>query len=270
MDSAYHARRLGVLKKVMSRTQLFLIRLLATVAALLIVYLLLRFLWFPDGYFALSGIGRLLLVLLGVNVVVGPVLSALVYRPGKRGLKFDLVVLATIEIAILSWALLAFDARRPAIAVFAVDRFELLPKAEIDAMPLDGECRARLRGVGPKLKYAALPTDGEALSRLIDETVFQGQPDIDRRPEFWQPYAAGVSTLRAAAQPLAELSARDPAEARYLRRWLARQGGGIDDYLYLPIRARSGDGSIIIHAGTAYPVDVLAIDPWADAPGETP
>jgi len=254
----------------MSRTQLFQIRLAATIAAMLVVYNMLRFLWFPDGYFALSGIGRLWLVLLGVNVVVGPVLSALVYRPGKRGLKFDLLVLAAIEMAVLAWALLEFDARRPAIAVFAVDRFEVLPKAETDAMSLDSEFRASLRGVGPELKYAALPTNPEVLSRLIDETVFQGRPDIDRRPEFWQPYAAGVSTLRAAARPLAQLSARNPAQAGDLRRWLARQGGGIDDYLYLPIRARSGDGSIIIHAGTAYPVDVLAIDPWADAPGDAP
>ncbi|MDH5321074.1 MAG: hypothetical protein OEW81_01445, partial [Gammaproteobacteria bacterium] len=85
-------------EKVMSRAQLFQIRLVATATVLLIVYPLLRFLWFPGGYFDLSGIGRLLLVLAGVNLIVGPVLSTLVYRPGKRGLMFDLAVLAVLEI----------------------------------------------------------------------------------------------------------------------------------------------------------------------------
>ena len=249
----------------MSRTQLFLIRLLATAVALLIVYLLLRFLWFPDGYFALSGIGRLLLVLLGVIVIAGPALSALVYRPGKRGLKFDLVVLAVLEIGILGWAMLEIDSRRPAIVVFAVDRFELLPYAEIDAMSVSADLQAKLRGFGPELMYAELPTDGETMNRLIDETVFGGQPDIDRRPEFWKPYPAGIGTLRAAAQPLARLLTMSDEHAVVVRRWMERQGAPIGDYVYLPIRARSGDGTMIVHADTGYPVDVLAIDPWADA-----
>lgn len=248
----------------MSRTRLFQIRLLATAVALLIVYLSLRFLWFPDGYFALSGIGKLLPVLLGVNVIAGPALSALVYRPGKPGLKFDLVVLAVLEIGILGSALLEIDSRRPAIAVFAVDRFELLPYAEVDAMPVSADLQAILRGYGPELMYAALPTDGETLSRLIDETVFGGQPDIDRRPEFWKPYSAGIGTLRAVAQPLARLLSMNDELAAPVRRWVARQGEPIEDYVYLPIRARSGDGTMIVHADTGYPVGVLAIDPWAD------
>jgi hypothetical protein len=49
-----------------------------------------------------------------------------------------------------------------------------------------------------------------------------------------------------------------------IHRWVARRDGRIDDYVYLPIRARNGDGTIILHADIAYPVAVLAIDPWAE------
>ena len=251
---------------VMSRSQLFLIRLAASLAALLIVSLLLRFLWFPDGYFALAGIGKLLLVLLGVNVAIGPALSALVYKPGKWGLKFDLLALAGLEIAILGWALLEFDARRPAIAVFAVDRFEVLPYSEIGDLQLSAGQLLPLNGFGPRLVYAELPQDNDALSRLIDETLFAGLPDIERRPEFWKPYAAGIRALRAAAQPLAYLLTVNDEQAARVRRWVAKQGKPIDDYVYLPVRARSGDGTMIIHADIGYPVDVLALDPWADPP----
>jgi hypothetical protein len=41
-------------------------------------------------------------------------------------MKFDLVALAGLEFVFLGFALLEFDARRPAIAVFAVDRFDVL------------------------------------------------------------------------------------------------------------------------------------------------
>jgi hypothetical protein len=244
--------------------QLFQRRALATLASLLLVYLLLRFLWFPGGYFAISGIGKLLLVLLGVNLAVGPVLSALVYKPGKWGLKFDLVVLAGLEIAILGWALIEFDGRRPAIAVFAVDRFEVLQYAELDDLQLPDSQRATLHGVAPQLVFAALPTDADALSRLIDETLFSDLPDIDRRPDLWKPYPEGIGTLRAAAMPLAGLLLPNEEQATLIRRWVARRDGRIDDYVYLPIRARNGDGTIILHADIAYPVAVLAIDPWAE------
>jgi hypothetical protein len=254
----------------MSRTQLFQFRLLAPAATLLIVYALLRFLWFPDGYFALSGIGKLLLVLLAVNVVAGPVLSALVYKPGKPGLKFDLVALAGLEFVILGFALLEFDARRPAIAVFAVDRFEVLEYSEIDDLQLSGGPFAPLNRFGLRLVYAELPQDNDTMNRLIEETLFAGLPDIDRRPEFWKPYPEGIGALRKAAQPLAQLLTMNEEQAALVQRWVLRQGAPIDNYIYLPIRARNGDGTMIIHADSGYPVDVLATDPWPDAPGEAP
>jgi len=246
----------------MTRRQLFQIRFTATAVAMLLLYLLLRWLWFPGGYFALSGIGKLLWLLLAVNLVVGPCLSTFLYKPGKRGLKFDLLVLACVECAIIGWALLEFDARKPVFAVFAVDRFDAVTRAEIDPEQLAASPIATPRGFGPRLVYAALPTDAEVMSRLIDETVFMGMPDIDRRPEFWKPYPEGVATLLAAAVPLARLLVADSARAVPAQRWLARQGGMAEDYLYLPLRARDGDGVIIIDADIGYPVDVLAIDPW--------
>ena len=246
----------------MTRRQLFQIRFAATAAAMLLLYLLLRWLWFPGGYFALSGIGKLLLLLVGVTLVVGPGLSTFLYKPGKRGLKFDLVVLACVEVVIIGWALLQFDARKPVFAVFAVDRFEAVPRAEIDPEQLAASPIARPRGFGQRLVYAALPTDAEVMNRLIDETVFMGMQDIDRRPEFWQPYPEGISTLLAAAVPLAQFLTADDARAGPVRRWLARQHARAEDYVYLPLRARTGDGVIIIDANIGYPVDVLAVDPW--------
>lgn len=96
----------------MSRIQLLLIRLSASLLALLLLFIFVRVVWFPDGYFALSGVGKLLLVLLAVNLVLGPGLSTLVYKPGKPGLRFDLVLLACVECAAIGWTL---------VAVLAVD-----------------------------------------------------------------------------------------------------------------------------------------------------
>jgi len=245
------------------------IRFAATAAALLLVWLLLRYLWFPGGYFKLYGIGELLLMLVVANLVVGPGLSTLLYRPGKWGLKFDVVAMLCVELAIIGWALYEFDARRPAFAVFAVDRFEAVAMAEIDAAEFAASPIVRRNAYGPTLVYAALPTDAEVMNRLIDETVFLGMADIDRRPEFWQSYPSGIGVMLGAAQPLSRMLSADEALANPVRRWLSRHGENPSRFVFLPLRARDADGTIIIDADIGYPVDVLAVDAWSALTGST-
>jgi hypothetical protein len=246
----------------MTRARLFAQRFAATGSLLLLAFMVIRFLWFPGGFFQISGIAKLLLVLVAVNLVVGPGLSALLYKPGKWGLKFDLIIVACIEIAILGWAMHEISERRPAFVVFAVDRFETVTVAEVDPGSLNSSQFAERAGALPRLVYAELPTDADAMSRLIDDTVILGMQDIDRRPEFWKPYAAGMAFIKEAAMPLSALASLHDKRAGSIERWLARQELTVDDYLYLPVRGRAADGMMILHADIGYPVEVLAIDPW--------
>ena len=110
---------------VMTRARVLPLRLLVTVGLLLLVYGLLRLLWYPGGYFELFGVPKLFWTLAIGVLIVGPGLSTLVYRPGKPGLLFDLVVIAALEAGIFGWALLELHARQPVYAVFAVDRIDV-------------------------------------------------------------------------------------------------------------------------------------------------
>ena len=56
----------------MTRLRVFQVRLGATFVALLLVLGVTRLLWYPGGYFGISGAGKLLLVLALIAVVVGP------------------------------------------------------------------------------------------------------------------------------------------------------------------------------------------------------
>ena len=253
----------------MTRAQLFQIRFAATMSALILAFVVVRFLWFPGDYFAISGVTKLLLVLVAANVVVGPGLSTLVYKPGKWGLRFDLVAIACIELAILGWGMHEIYERRPVFAVFSVDRFEAVTRSEVDISQLrDGRLATR-PGYTPRLIYAALPTDPEVMNQLIDDTVFLGRKDIDRRPEFWRPYADGIATMKVAAMPLARFLTPDDSRAGPVRRWLNRRGAQAKDFIYLPMRGRAGEAIVIIHADIGYPVDVLAVDPWRPFPEES-
>lgn len=246
----------------MTRLRLFQIRLAATAGLLLVICVLVRLLWYPGGYFAISGVGELLLILAAVALIVGPCLSAFVYRPGKKGLLTDLGLLATVELVAVVLAVSIIYARQPFYTVFAVDRFESVPRSQVDSAEILYASLNTRPGHAPRLVYAELPRDEDKLSRLMDETLFEGKEDIDRRPEFWKPYSAGLAALKAAAKPLESLLEGDAGRAAKVRRWLLRRGGSIGDYICLPLRGKAGDALMIVHADIGYPVGILAVDPW--------
>lgn len=246
----------------MTRLRLFRLRLAATIGLLLLLVGVVRLLWYPGGYFAIFGVDKLLLILVTVNLVIGPGLSAFVWKPGKKGMKMDLWLLAGVEIVATIVAMSLLYMRQPYFTVFAVDRFEAVSWREVDVAQIgDPELRRR-PGHEPRLVYAELPSDPEVFDRLIDETVFGGMQDIDRRPEFWKPYSAGIPSVKAAAKPLDELLGGNDSRASRLARWLTRQTGSSGDYVYLPIRGKSGDATMILHADLGFPVAIVAVDPW--------
>ncbi len=153
---------------------------------------LIFFLWYPHPYFLAAGAWQVLRVLIGVDLVLGPLLTAIVFKPGKRGLKFDLAVIALVQVAAFVYGVTTIYGGRPYFTVFAVDRFYVLARGDIVRDELERHerndwLRKTLRG--PLLVAAERPSDPAGAQRLLDETVFQGKPDLERRPDYWAPYA---------------------------------------------------------------------------------
>jgi hypothetical protein len=227
--------------------------------------------WYPQPYFVATGAAHVLRVLIGVDVVLGPLLTAIVFKPGKRGLKLDLAVIALVQIAALVYGVTTIYHGRPYFTVFAVDRFYVLARgdvvpAELERHEHDDWLRKPTRG--PMLVAAERPTDAAGAQRLLDETVFQGKPDIERRPDYWAPYADGAAEVRAKARPLAALSAARPQAASAIEALPARLGVSAEKLGFVPLVARNRDLTFIVDVTSGAPLEVLDVDPWleADAP----
>jgi len=246
----------------MTRLQLLKLRLVPSATLLLLVFGVVRLLWYPGEYFAIFGVGKQFWLLILVSLVLGPALSTLVFKPGKKGLAIDLKVLATLELSVVIAATSLFYARQPYYLVFAVDRFEAVSRLEVEREQIDYPAIYSRPGHEPRLVYAELPEDPDVFDRLMDETIFEGKKDIDRRPEFWKPYAAGISTLKAVAKPLTELLNGDQARAESVAMWLSRRNETAERFLYLPLRGKTADVVMIVHADIGYPAGMLAVDPW--------
>ena len=86
------------------------------------------FVWYPPPYFEAAGGNDLVLLMLGVDVALGPLLTLAVFNPrkGMGKLRFDLAVIAFFQLAALAYGVHVMFIARPSYLVFAVDRFDLV------------------------------------------------------------------------------------------------------------------------------------------------
>src|SRR4029078_12975478 len=92
----------------------------------LIVGALLFGVWYPPPYFHAAGADQLVLLLVSVDIVLGPLLTLVVFKSGKWGLKFDLTLIAVMQTIALVYGLSVVLRSRPVFLVAAVDRFVLV------------------------------------------------------------------------------------------------------------------------------------------------
>ena len=67
------------------------------------VVALMLFVWYSRPYFTAMGGDTLILLLIGVDVVIGPLITLTIFDPKKKGLRFDLSVIAAVQLAALAY-----------------------------------------------------------------------------------------------------------------------------------------------------------------------
>lgn len=74
----------------MTRLRAFAIHLIAKSAGIILALLgLMHWVWYPAPYFEINGGWHVWRILAGVDVVLGPLLTLIVFKSGKPSLKFD-------------------------------------------------------------------------------------------------------------------------------------------------------------------------------------
>ena len=78
------------------RQKFFLGHLGLSLSLALIILMWVFFCWYPSPLAKAVGVTHIFLMMLAIDVIVGPVLGFIVYKEGKKTLKFDLSVIILI------------------------------------------------------------------------------------------------------------------------------------------------------------------------------
>ena len=246
----------------MTRVKAALIHLAASATVVGTILAIVYFVWYPGATFFIAGAISVVYVLVGVDLVLGPSLTLLVFKPGKPGLKFDLTAIAMIQLVALAYGAYTLYVERPYYMVYVVDRFNLVPEGAIDKSKLRFEELREKPFANIILGYARLPDDPAELSRFNESVFFGGEPDLDGRPEYWEPYAAGLDVVRAHIKPLDGFEPATAAEGTEIEAARKRHGEQHERLGYVAVATLGEDMAMLMDRDTAEPLDILRINPW--------
>ena len=228
------------------------------------VLALMIFVWYPLPYFEAAGGNDLVLLMVGIDVALGPLLTLAIFDPGKglRRLRFDLVVIGVLQVAALAYGVHVMYTARPAYLVFAVDRFDLvmanlLSDAELSkaSPPYDRRPLGKPPTVG-----ARTPKD----PKLAQESLFLALNGVDlvQQPRYYVRYEDIAGDAAKRAQPIAELRKLNPGQGDRIDSIVAGSGRAEDALAFLPARAPNRDFTVIIDRNSGAIVGKAMLKPW--------
>jgi hypothetical protein len=210
-------------------------------------------LWYPYPYREISGGRSLFLLVVFVDVVMGPLITLVIFNRTKprRELMTDFLVVGLLQLAALSYGLWTVFVARPVHLVFEYNRMavvqaidvdpELLSKAprELQTLPMTGPTAIALR----PFKNAA---------EQMDATIAaMGGAPLPARSDLWQPYRDSVADI---------LKERFPSQASLIHQAIESTGKTVAQLRYLPLLSRNDAWTVLLDATTAEPAGFIPLD----------
>lgn len=214
--------------------------------------------WFPSPLHIALGVTSIFIILISVDVVIGPLLTFLVYKTGKKTLVFDLAVIVVMQVTALAYGLWSVSQGRPAWVVFNSDRFDLVQVLDIDERGLAAASPeyGSAPWFGPQWVGARKPHDARIQQEIIFESLAGGS-DLAQRPEFYVPLSSLSEQITQRAQPLERLNDfNDEASvAQVLAEWPQATA-------WLPLMARFEPMVVLLGGDGSEVLGVVALHPW--------
>ena len=205
---------------------------------------------------------NLLIILVSVDVCIGPLLTLVVFNPAKKELRRDLAIIATVQlVALLYGAWVTFGAR-PVFTVFAKDHFDVVAANEIDDADL-AQAPPEFRSLsltGPRIVGTRMPTDVNERNAVVFAAV--GGKDLQHFPKYYVAYADMAAEVKNGAKPLNALLKAHPDAVEAIRAASVEAGRPESLLLYVPLRARLRAMTAVLDARDLRVVTIAPIDPY--------
>jgi hypothetical protein len=240
----------------MTRTRAALTHLAICIVVALVLLSLFWWVWYPSPLFQAVGGTHIFLLLLGIDVALGPLLTLVVFNPAKKSLKFDLAVIAAVQIAALVYGVFTLLSGRPVYIVNAGYRFDVVQASEVDYT----EHKKLGKTVplwGPKWTgFEKLPIGPENDRLMFGGFSYTGYPQVHVPIEKMR-----LETLLK-AKGIDVLKTLNPGKEGEIDAWLTAKGLSANDVRFSPLKAPGQDMAVILDGKTAEVRGIAPFKPW--------
>jgi hypothetical protein len=234
----------GIYQRLKASAVHFAICLIVLTAAALFFFTVL----YPGIFAYISGIGNVFLILVLVDLVIGPLITFIVFNTKKKELMRDLVIVVLIQLAALFYGLWVMWSARPVFAVFNIDRFDVVYANELNASsfnPVSDKEYNHMPFWGPKIIGARLPSDTDEANKIIMSAI-SGEGDLQYMPKYYLSYSSVAVDVIRSAKPITDLRKYNKDREAEVEEVLRRYSSQSDKIGYLPMKGKFHDVTVIV------------------------
>ncbi len=200
--------------------------------------------WYPSPLDVALGVTDVFILLLCVDVIVGPLLTLLVAKRGKNTLRMDLAVIGALQLIALGYGLHIVAQGRPVWLVYNNKYFDVIQAYE--AVVSAEELRSEF----------SLPYTGPLWAAVTPESAVLGA-DASYRQDSLVAFNSLASQAVMDANPIAILKRfNDPAKVdQVLKQYPLADG-------YIPMSAKKQSLIVLVNKSDQKLIAILALAPW--------
>ncbi len=240
------------------RLKFFLSHLSISLLIALLVVGLVFFVWYPAPLAQAVDVTQIFLMLIAIDVIIGPILGFIVYKEGKKTLKMDLSVIIILQLIALGFGVHSIEQGRPAWIAYNVDRFELIRKNEIMDEHIEKAPPQYQQPSWFKPQYVGVEFAQDTNTRNDDMFAeVMGGISLAQKPERYVDFSEATTQLKQRAKSLDMLKQYNDAQQvdRILSKYPQATG-------FVPLKANAVDMVVLINKEKGEVVKIVDLRPW--------
>ncbi len=200
--------------------------------------------WYHWPGWYLADVLRVLAMLVGVDLVLGPTLTLIIANAKKprRELARDIAIIVAVQLSALVYGSSTLWAGRPLYYALSEDCLQVVQANDIDPGELALARRQHSQFVPrwysvPRWVWAPLPQDPKERENIVSSAI-QGGFDVIGMPRYFKPWEQGLPALRTQLKNVDDIRYFSAAEKKRLKQRMQAAGLATDGRDAMPLTGR--------------------------------
>ncbi|RZG88404.1 type IV pilin accessory protein [Acinetobacter sp. WCHAc060033] len=240
------------------RLKFFLSHLSISLMIALCVIGLVFYIWYPTPLATAVGVTHIFLMMLAIDVIVGPILGFLVYKQGKKSLKLDLSVIILIQLSAFIYGFYSIAQGRPVYIAYVVDRFELVRNNDLILDHID-QAKPQFQQIAlGKPEFVATEFSQNQDTRSNDMFAEAlGGVSIAQKPERYVDFSKAKTQIQQRALDLDTLNQfNTPIDVKNVLNKYPQANA------WVPLKANAVDMVVLLQKEKGEVVKIVDLRPW--------